>query len=85
MAFLKFILILLIIYYVFKLMAIYLFPYLLKRFVNRMSGNFRDPQQHQYESGSKKEGEVTIDITPDKKTSDDHDNIGEYVDYEEVK
>lgn len=41
-------------------------------------------QQRSYKN-RRREGEVTIDYTPDKKSKKYPNNSGEYVDYEEIK
>jgi hypothetical protein len=68
--------------YLIKVLARLLAPILMKRFANKMQDRFN--QQYQNQQSPPKEGEVTIERTHDsiKKKSD---NIGEYVDFEEVE
>ncbi len=77
------VLILIIIYYLFRFIGRLVLPVLLSKYVNKMTNpNF---QKQQYSGGVKDdEGKVTIKQTaPHKKmTSSD---VGEYVDYEDVK
>ena len=77
-------LILLLIYYGVKiLMRIFapqIFNFLTKKAekrFNRQFGGFQQPQQPK-----QKEGEITIDKMPNTKTS--NNDVGEYVDYEEI-
>jgi hypothetical protein len=73
---LRTILIFVCIYYAFKLIVRFLFPILLKKFVNRQSSNF-----HQSNEG-KKTGHV--DVMSPSKTKNKVDSLGDYVDYEEI-
>lgn len=70
MAFLRIILIFIIIYYAIKFIFRYLFPIFIKKQINKMSDNT-------YNNPTKKEGEVTID---EKETSNE-----DYTNYEEIK
>ncbi len=80
MQLLKTILIILIIYYLFKLIARYLLPWFAKYFINKAAKKY----QNQYkEPPRKKEGEVNIEYSPNKKRK--LDDLGEYVDFKEMK
>ena len=88
------ILIILIIYYGFKLLSRYVFPLLFKRWVEKKMGQFQQfgGQQFQNSQDAKnfakqKEGEVKIKSTPksDSSNSSVTDSEGEYVDFEEIK
>jgi len=80
MQLLRTIIIILIVYYLFKLVARYVMPWVAKYFINKAAQNFQESYD---EPQQKKEGEVTIDYKPEKKTK--LDDLGEYVDYKEVK
>ena len=69
--------------YLIKLLVRLLTPILLRRFASKMQDRFNQHYQHQKDP-FKKEGEVTVEKThfSRKKKSDD---IGEYVDFEEVE
>ena len=56
----------------------------MKRFVNNVEKKFQD-RQGQYQSNRQqtKVGETVIDKTPRSKQKS-NDNVGEYIDYEEV-
>ena len=77
MALVRFLLILLIIYFVLRIFT----RYVLRSYLNKMKKNFEN-QQNQY--NQKKEGDVTINTKPSKEKKFDK-NDGEYIDYEEVK
>ena len=81
--FLRTLLLLIIFYYIFKFIGKYVMPYLLAKGINRMA-NQHQRRQNFAEQKKREEGKVTITSTAKnkKKASDD---LGEYVDYEEVK
>ena len=69
------------IYYGFKLFAKYIAPFLLKRAASKFEEKVRNQQKPAEEE--RKVGETVIAKKPgSSKTS--NDNVGEYVDYEEV-
>lgn len=76
------ILIIVLIYYVFKLLGRYVFPYLLKNYINKQQQKYGQYQQQ--DEPQHKEGEVYIKKNPNKGKQKDIDD-GEYVDYEEVE
>ncbi len=79
MQLLRTILIIVIVYYVFRLFIRYVLPLLAKYFLKRTQKNY----QKQYEKPKRKVGDITIEHTPEKKK--ELDNMGEYVDYEEIE
>ncbi len=77
------VLILIGIYFVFKMVARFLLPILLKKMVERAAHNMANQQNFSKER-MRKEGEINVDYVPKKgKKMDDSD--GEYVDYVEIK
>jgi len=87
MGILKTIFIILIIYYVWKLLFRLFFPLLMKKVVNKAQQTMNDrmDQTHQTQNGQhQQEGEVIIQKGAEKR-SGVSDNDGEYVDFEEVK
>ncbi len=74
--FFRTILIILLVYYVFKWLSRLFFPLLIKKY-------FGNPPRHG-ESDSQKEGDVTI-INRGKKPKGKDDSMGDYVDFEEVE
>ncbi|MEZ5198286.1 MAG: hypothetical protein R2764_18425 [Bacteroidales bacterium] len=79
MQLLRTILIIVIIYYAVKLLARYVLPVLARYFIRRTQREY----QKQYEKEIRKPGKMKEKVNPDKKKADD--NLGEYVDYEEIK
>jgi uncharacterized protein involved in cysteine biosynthesis len=77
--------ILIIIYYVFKFFSRYIAPIFLKKVMNDVEKKFREQQQNQYSNQAEgKVGETVIAKKPST-TKESNKDVGEYVDYEEVK
>jgi hypothetical protein len=73
-------------YLLLKYLGRILAPILLKRFVSKMQDRFQgqfNQQFNQQDSPVEKEGKVSIKTKP-KKSKDDTNDMGEYVDFEEV-
>lgn len=83
MALIKFILIVVLVYYIFKFAGRYLLPFLLKFFIKK-AGKKQD-NQRKSSSRRRKDGEVSIDYMPQKNRNLNTDNVGEYIDFEEFK
>ncbi|MDO8930022.1 MAG: DUF4834 domain-containing protein [Bacteroidota bacterium] len=71
--------IIVIIYYGLKFLGRLLFPIVVKKAVNNMQA-----RQSSYQTERKREGEVTIEKDP-RKQGNQRNNVGEYVDFEEVE
>lgn len=85
MGFLRTIAIIIIIYYVFKFFSRYIAPIFLKKVISNVEKKFREQQQNQYNNTSEgKVGETVIEKKPSA-NNEGNKNVGEYVDYEEVK
>ncbi len=80
---LRTVLIILVIYYVIKVLARLFSPFLIKfvakKAEERFGGQFGNQQRQE---PTKKEGEITIDKMP--KTKSTNKNVGDYIDYEEI-
>ncbi len=83
MVFLRFILLLIIIYYLGKFIFRIFFPYLFQQYVNRETGGSGYKKENQGQK-RKREGEVTIDYLSKKQKKIGKDK-GEYIDFKEVK
>lgn len=85
MAFIKTLLILLLIYFGVKFLIKLLTPYLLKYFSKKMGEHFQKAfgGDNTVSKEQRKEGSVTIDKTPSE-NSKSNQKVGEYVDYEEI-
>lgn len=87
MGLLRTILIIVVIWYLFKVLSRILAPFLIKFAAKKAEQRFGDQfgqfqRKQQYEA-PKKAGEVTIDKMPNTKTS--NKDVGDYVDFEEIE
>ena len=78
---LKFLFWFFVISYLIKFLGRVFLPLMLKRFINKSSERFKQ-QYDNMDTYSNKEGEVTIESN--KKSSDSSNDVGDYVDFEEV-
>jgi len=81
--FMRTILILITIYYVFKLIARYVLPFFLKRFIHKMQNKAQQQHGGQQQETNVNVGETSIDKKPNQQ-SQSNKSVGEYVDYEEI-
>ncbi len=91
MGLLRTIVIIALFYYGFKLLTRYVFPWLLKRWVNKKMGQFQNQGQQQYQNqqqeqsfAKEQEGKVKIKSRGKKSESETKD-MGDFVDFEEVE
>ncbi len=82
MGLLRTLLIIIVIYYGLKFIGRLAFPHLMNRFVQKMEDKMRE-QQGYTKQDETKIGETVIDKKPNTKTS--NNDVGEYVDYEEIE
>lgn len=83
--FIRTILIIVIIYYALKFIGRIVFPMFFKRMMNNVEKKFNDQQSNNSTSERNvKEGETIIDKTPNQPSKSNND-VGEYVDYEDVE
>lgn len=81
----KFLFILFLIFIVAPYLVRWLMPYLFRGFVKRAQ-NQMNQQFDQQNQAPKKEGEINIKTNPSKtKSSTEKEQLGDYVDYEEIK
>lgn len=64
-------------------MVRYLLPYLLKRFIEKQKDKFYQANPHWQNDQRKPEGEISIKRTQ-KNNKGNSDNVGEYIDYEDM-
>ncbi len=83
MGFLRTIAIILIVYYVFKFISRYILPIFLTKMVQNVQKKYNEQQQNQYDAKAGKVGETIISKKPSEPKG--NANVGDYVDYEEVK
>lgn len=80
---LRWLLIALLIYYIFKFLARLFFPMLLKKIVRKAEQQMKNQQQRHYQNTPEnKVGETIIDKKP--QTTKSNKKVGEYIDYEEI-
>ncbi|MBN2814513.1 MAG: hypothetical protein JXQ80_10585 [Bacteroidales bacterium] len=84
MAFLRTLLIIIVIFYVVRLFTRYILPALFTNYMDSKMKEFSKRQQRHNDEARKHEGEVTIDYHPGNKGKD-KPSKGEYTDYVEVK
>lgn len=83
-ALLRFIFIIVVIYYGFRLFFRYAVPWIITRFMKKQQDKFNQMNgSHNSKFSQKKEGEVNIKSKHTKKTEEDA-SFGEYVDFEDV-
>ncbi|GAL63230.1 MULTISPECIES: DUF4834 family protein [Algibacter] len=82
MGLLRTIFIIVLVYYLFKVLSRIFAPLLMKFAVKKAEERFGGQFQKQQQEPVNKEGEVTIDKIPNTRTS--NKDVGDYVDYEEV-
>lgn len=83
MGFIRFILIIAIIYYSIMFIARYIFPYLIKLFIKKQQSKF-NPYYNQ-KTNPKKEGSVKVERTSKNQQKRPKQDKGEYIDFEEIK
>ena len=69
--------------YILRVLGRYIFPILLKRYINKKQSQFNQQFNQQQNTNVEEEGKVTIKTKPKKSKSETSD-IGDYVDFEEV-
>lgn len=82
MNFIRTLLIILLVYYAVKFFMKLFGPYLLKKAVDKVQKKAQQQYQNQRET-TVEEGKTVIDKKPTK-TKRSNDNVGEYVDFEEI-
>ena len=84
-AFLNFILVVVLVYYGFKLVARYVMPWVITRFIKKQQEKFSNMNEFQNSDSNipNEEGEVHIKTKKTNSTKKD-DGFGEYVDFEDV-
>lgn len=80
----RFIVILIIIYYVFKLLGRYVFPYLIKRQLRKAQERMGVQPEEDIKEAKKKSGQVNIDYIPKRQKKSNSKQSGDYVDFEDV-
>lgn len=84
MGLLRTIAIIIIVYYAFKFIGKYIMPLFLKRVVKNVEKKMREQQENQYKEETGNIGETVIAKKP-VSSKESNKDVGDYVDYEEVK
>jgi len=84
MGLLKTIAIIVIIYYALKFFSRYIAPIFLKKVINNVEKKYKEQQQGYQQQEEGKVGETVIAKKP-AEPKESNKNVGDYVDYEEVK
>lgn len=85
MGLLRFLIILIVVYYFFKLFARIILPLIVKFTVRKVQNRFYEQNPHLKPEEPQKEGKITIKKVSEDKNNQVSSDIGEYVDYEEIK
>lgn len=80
---LKTILVIMLIYFGFKILIRFFGPMILKYFLKKMGKKFQEQFSGQQPNPKKKKGEVVIEKKPENSRKSNK-NVGEYIDYEEI-
>jgi hypothetical protein len=75
----------LLIYVVFTALTRYIFPLLLRGYLNKFSKRFESENPDLFDDGKKKEGEIKISHIDTSQTTKKAASDDDYVDYEEIK
>lgn len=84
MGFLRVLFIMIVVYYLFKLIMRYVAPFLLSIFIKKVQNRMMNNMGEQTDSKPKKEGEVNVDYIPKKTKPPKKDELGDVIDFEEV-
>ena len=85
MSFFRVVFIIILLYYLFKLIMRYVAPYLLSLFIKKAQNRMMNNMGEKPDAKPKKEGEVNVDYVPQKKKSGKKDELGDVIDFEEVE
>jgi hypothetical protein len=83
MGLIRFIFIIIFIFWALRLLLSLVFPLVLKSIFGKMQQSAGNQGQRQQRN--KPEGSITIDYMPPQEKKGNSDNLGDFVDYEEVK
>ena len=84
----KFIIITILVLWIIRVLVRLIFPMVLKNIFGSMQNQAAGAQQYQQQpqqKSSRPEGAISIDYMPKKEKKGNADNLGDFVDYEEVK
>ncbi len=85
MTLLRVIAVFILIYLAFRVITMYVMPWLLRKFIERQSKKFYGENYHGRRSSQKEPKEGDVHVKQKHKTQISSENLGEYVDYKEIK
>jgi len=83
--FIRTVFIILLVWYVFKLLLRLFAPYLIKKIIQKAGTSFRKNYQQQFQNEQNKHQKNTFDSFSTRKKYRSNKKIGEYIDYEEIE
>lgn len=84
MALVKFLVVVVIIYMVFKVLGGFILPWIIRVWLKRFQKRFYDQNPHIRNDKDYQEGKVTIKKVKEEESANIPDDFGDYVDYEDV-
>lgn len=84
MALVKFLVVVVIIYMVFKVLGGFILPWIIRVWLKRFQKRFYDQNPHIRNDKDYQEGKVTIKKVKEEESTHIPDDFGDYVDYEDV-
>ncbi|MBW6491798.1 MAG: hypothetical protein K0B15_11465 [Lentimicrobium sp.] len=81
----RFIIIVFLVYMIFRILSRYIFPWLIRFSLKRFQSRFYKQNPNLRPEKQKKEGEITIKKVKKEEDGKIPDDFGDYVDYEDVK
>jgi len=85
MTLLRVIAVFILIYLAFRVITMYVMPWLLRKFIERHRKKFYGDNYHGRRSSKKKSKEGDVHVKQKQKKQISSDDLGEYVDYKEIK
>ena len=85
MGLLRFLVIVIFIYLFFRVLTVYVFPWIIQLWLKRFQKRFYDQNPHIRKDKDYQEGRVTIKKVKEDETVDIPDDFGDYIDYEDVE
>ena len=84
MALLRLVVIMIIVYMIYRLLVRYIIPFLFKAYIKKSQDKFYQQNPNLRKDSLKNEGEVSVDYVPEKRNRKSDVNDDDYIDYEEV-
>jgi hypothetical protein len=85
MGILRFLLIIIAVYLVFRILTRLILPWLVRRSIKKYQDSFYERNPQIRRKTKQKEGDVTVEKVGTESSGNVPDDIGEYIDYEDIK